>query len=280
VPRILFVARESRTAAFFELRLLLGDDISHLVIQRTEVSDNSTLDFPLLQGKAGRQILTLGAIDMKTHYDRNGRRRWTRARCWAAGVAVIIFLAGPALAVDVARVEEDWELFVNQPDAALNGPQVTCVISPQTMTDAYCAFDINYHTQPDYLAGGLQMHVWNPNTPIITCDFPASGIMQQANETVTWTQTMALANGVLSFSVVNGQSATWGSFGGAGEQLSVNVTAENLNGYNPEVSLENSGVSFASNLVTTLTLKAVRWYAADGTLIMQDTTPQLVHPQD
>jgi hypothetical protein len=58
------------------------------------------------------------------------------------------------------------------------------------------------------------------------------------------------------------------------------TSANNLNNYDPNVSLTNSGVCFASNLVTSLTLNAVRWYAADGTLIAQSTTPQTVHPQD
>lgn len=199
-------------------------------------------------------------------------------------LAALTCLAGPAFntswagAADVARVEEDWQLIVNQPDAELNGPQVTCVISPLTANEAYCAFDVNYHTQPDYVAGGVQMHAWNPSTPIITCDLPVSGVMQQANETVTWTQTMALAGGVLTFGVVNGQSVTWGTFGG--ESIAVNTTVANLNSYDPNTSLTNSGVSFASNLVTSLTLMAVRYYAADGTLINQVTTPQIAYPQN
>ncbi|HVX13174.1 MAG TPA: hypothetical protein VHC22_18460 [Pirellulales bacterium] len=192
------------------------------------------------------------------------------------------FMVAPAaLGADVARIEEDWQLVVNQPDADLDGPQVTCVIAPLTADQGYCAFDINYCTQPSYSAGGLQIHVWNPYTPIVTSNFPATGVMQTANETVTWTTRMSLAEGVLTFQVVNGQSTTWGNFGGTDDEtLSVNTAANNLNGYDPNVSLDNSGVSFASNLVTSLTLTAVRYYAADGTLINQITTPQVVHPQN
>lgn len=198
-----------------------------------------------------------------------------------AWIATVIGSGSVMHAADVARVEEDWQLVVNQPDPDLNGPQVTCVISPSTSDQGYCAFDINYCTQPDYSAGGMQMHVWNPHSPIVVSNFPASGVMQTANETVTWTQTMSLTDGVLTFLVVNGQSTTWGSFGGTSdESVSVNTTANNLNSYDPNVSLDNSGVSFASNLVTSLTLTAVRWYAADGTLIQEITTPQVVHPQD
>lgn len=194
--------------------------------------------------------------------------------CLAAGVP------GAAVAANVVRVEEDWQLVVNQPDADLNGPQVTCIISPASVDLAYCAFDVNYNTQPNYSAGGLQMHLWNPDQPIVVGSFPATGTLQQANETVTWTQSMSISQGVLSFAVKNGQSATWGSFDNSAQPLLAATTATDLNGYDPNVSLTNSGVCFASNLVTSLTLNAVRWYAADGTLIAQTTTPQTVHPQD
>lgn len=205
------------------------------------------------------------------------RRLPGRVALWACLAAAI---PAVATAADVVRVEEDWQLVVNQPDADLNGPQVTCIISPASVDLAYCAFDLNYNTQPNYSPGGLQMHLWNPDQPIVVGSFPVTGTMQQANETVTWTQSMSVGQGVFSFAVKNGQSTTWGSFDNSGEPLLAATTATDLNSYDPNVSLTNSGVCFASNLVTSLTLTAVRWYAADGTLIAQDTTPQAVHPQD
>jgi hypothetical protein len=217
-------------------------------------------------------------IDMKAHQPKC-KRLWLRTAAWLMCLAAAMVGAQPAAATDIVRVEEDWELVVSQPDANLNGPQVTCVISPLTVDDAYCAFDINYHTQPDYSPGGLQVHVWDPKSPIVTGNLPVSGVMQQSGETVTWTQTMSLSQGSLSFAVSNGQSATWGSFDNSDKPVSVCTSAQNLNGYDPNQSLANSGVSFASNLVTSLTLKAVRWYSADGTLLGQITTPQTVHPQ-
>lgn len=213
---------------------------------------------------------------MRFRFTQRQRLSW-RAILWACLAAAV---PSAATAADVMRVEEDWQLVVNQPDANLNGPQLTCVIAPASADQGYCAFDLNYNTQPGYAAGGLQMHLWNPSQPIVVGDFPVSGVMQQPNETVTWTQTMSINQGVLSFAVKNGQSATWGGFDNSASPLLAMTTATNLNSYDPNVSLNNSGVCFASNLVTSLTLNAVRWYAADGTLISQVTTPQTVHPQD
>jgi hypothetical protein len=188
---------------------------------------------------------------------------------------------------DVYRIEEDWELVVGDPDYILDGPQVTCTISPLDMGTAYCAFDLNYHTQPDYQAGGLQVHTWDPSDPIEYADSTHTGVMATSNETVTWTQTMTLDpnQNTITFQVINGQSQTWGNFGGHKNgnwshlTLSINTALANLNGYTSDVSLDNSGVSFASNLVVSQTLVGVRYYDINGNLINQITTPQVVHPQ-
>jgi|SRR5579872_1163819 len=188
---------------------------------------------------------------------------------------------------DAYRIEEDWELVVSDADPVLNAPQVTCTISPADMGTAYCAFDLNYHTQPDYVAGGLQVHTWDPTDPIEYSDSTHTQVMSSASETVTWTQTMTLDpnSSTITFQVINGQSQSWGSFGGnkAGNHghliLTMNTNLPNLNAYDCNVSLDNSGVSFASNLVVSQTLVAVRYYDVNGNLIKQITTPQIVHPQ-
>jgi hypothetical protein len=210
-------------------------------------------------------------------------RRFHRFCLMAAvgGLAILLGAANSAAQTPtgVARVEEDWQLVIDQPDINNDGPQVTCVISPQTVDAVYAAFDINFHSQPDYTPGGLQMHVWDPIDPIQTCEFPVSGVMQQVNETVSWTQTMTLFNNVLLFQVVNGASQTWGSFGGSGSWLAVQTSLTDLDAYDSSESLDNSGVSYAGNRVQSLTLVAVRWYDSQGHLIQQNTTPQTVHPQ-
>ncbi|HUY36332.1 MAG TPA: hypothetical protein VMV69_26575 [Pirellulales bacterium] len=197
-----------------------------------------------------------------------------------ATVVTTAALRGQTPAVNVYRVEEDWQLVVGQPDLNSNGPQVTCAISPADMQTAYCAFDINYHTQPDYSAGGLQLHTWDPSNLVEIANSSHTGMLQYAGETLTWTQTMAWSDNVLTFRVLNGQSQTWGTFGGPSGLLALNLptSLSNLNQYAPNVSLDNSGVSFAGNLVTSLTLQAVRWYDVNGNLIQQVTTPQVVYP--
>ncbi len=86
--------------------------------------------------------------------------------------------------------------------------------------------------------------------------------------------------GTVSYSIHNGQSTTWGAFGGHGSSLRVNMSTsiDSLGGYSPATSVTNSGASWESNLVTQLTLVQVRYYAA-GRLISTDTTQRnLISP--
>ncbi|HXT58215.1 MAG TPA: hypothetical protein VN699_06245 [Pirellulales bacterium] len=205
----------------------------------------------------------------------------------AACLAAVAWIAGwqtvPAQnpLSGVARVEEDWELVVNDPDINDDSPQVTCVIAPLDLSSGYLAVDVNFHSQPDYSPGGVQMHVWSPNQAMLVANLGATNPLQTENETITWTTSMSLADATLTFAIVNGSSTTWGSFGNDSKlQLSVAAPLTDLAGYSSEVSLDNSGVPYASNRVTSLTLKAVRWYSASGALLQQNTTPQPVHPQN
>ncbi|HVW02054.1 MAG TPA: hypothetical protein VHB77_17015 [Planctomycetaceae bacterium] len=214
------------------------------------------------------------------------RHRWrflaTVLACTTLAVAVSSNgLRAQAPSVDIYHIEEDWQLVVSDPDINENGPQVTCTISPSDMSSAYCAFDLNFHTQPDYLAGGMQLHTWDPLDPIQFANSTHKNLMSISNETVTWTTRMSLYGDNLYFKILNGQSQTWGSFGGTSDnlRLSLPTSLATLNAYSPEVSLENSGVSFASNLVVSQTLMAVRYYDANNNLVLQITTPQVVHPQ-
>jgi len=52
----------------------------------------------------------------------------------------------------------------------------------------------------------------------------------------------------------------------------------NLNGYDPNASVQNSGVGFASNRVQSLVLKAVRLVTSTGE-VLQDTTLRPVYPR-
>lgn len=180
--------------------------------------------------------------------------------------------------VTVIGIEEDWELVVASPDANSTAPQVSCTISPLShVSSLHAAFELNHQSQPEFTAGGLQLQVWNDEQPLSSRKFPTSGVLDTDNEVIRWTQSLTLEDGTLTFEITDGTSTTWSNFGGQGYlKASLTTNLENLNGYDPDISVENSGVAYAGNRVTKLVLKRVRATLASGEVI-EDTTQRVVH---
>ncbi|NLX97083.1 MAG: hypothetical protein GXY83_12985 [Rhodopirellula sp.] len=206
---------------------------------------------------------------------------------WMRSSLLGLVLAAPLVAMaetplpSVVRVEEDWELVVGAPDHYTDAPQVTCAISPLgTIESIHATFDLNHQSQPEFTAGGLQLQLWEGEVAIDYRGYPNPAVLRQDDETVCWTQRMELSGGQLQFEIVNGNSVTWGQFGGQGYLKSVTPTnLENFNGYRPSVSVDNSGVGYAGNRVRSLTLKAVRVYTDTGD-VFTDSAIKTVYPKN
>jgi len=181
-----------------------------------------------------------------------------------------MFLGTAAFAVsphDIVRVDEDWELLVGHPEPTTAAPQVTAVMSPTgNLNSWHVAFELNHQTLPSYEPGGLSLQLWRGEVPQDVDGDKFGSVLSQADgETITWTQTMSITGSVVTFEVTSGNSATWGNFGNGGElRLSADTALHDLDAYRPEVSVENSGVGFASNRVHSFTLKRVRLHRANG----------------
>lgn len=184
--------------------------------------------------------------------------------------AAWISIPGAASASDadpaIVRVEEDWELVVKSTDENSAGPQIVCTIAPINNVDEIQAtFELNHRSLPQFAAGGVQLQTWDGEWPIDSHKFPNGNLLSHANEVICWTQCMRLKDGTLTFEILHGSSQTWGDFGGQGYlKSSLSTDLSNLNGYNPYVSRDNSGVSFGGNLVSSLVLKNVRVFTSDG----------------
>ena len=75
----------------------------------------------------------------------------------------------------------------------------------------------------------------------------------------------------------NGASTTWGPLGYSSSfRLYTNWNADNLNGYEPDVTVAQSGVAYAGNRVRSLKIKAIRYRFDDGTTVT-DNTVRTVH---
>jgi hypothetical protein len=195
-----------------------------------------------------------------------------------AVVALSTAFTASSQAQTVTKVEEDWELVVSEPAAESDSPQVTCVISPyEGARSVHAAFEINHRSLPSFVAGGLQLQAWNYEQ-FLTRDSAATGRLATNGEVITWTMKMKIHEGYLHFYVRDGNSTTWGAFGGDGDlTLSIPWSLSSLSGYSPETSVSQSGVGYASNRVGRLVLKEVRYYNAANELLGTDTTERVVH---
>jgi hypothetical protein len=180
------------------------------------------------------------------------------------------------------KVEEDWQLVIASPNPDEAGPQITTCMSPVSdESTPFVAFDLNYRDFPTYQAGGLEVKVYaNGNVTDFVTDSSSQGnnLFQTTNETITWTQRISLtADNTVKYTIVNGQSTTWGDFGPDQGLDSVTFTAKitSLASYDPDTSVANSGAGWQSNRVSQMSLVRVRYYRA-GQLISTDNNPRSV----
>ena len=179
-----------------------------------------------------------------------------------------VSLAPFALAQEVVRIEEDWELEISEPDAQLDAPQVSILMFPfGDEHDAFFQLDLNHASLPIFSSGGLQVSAVVDDQLIQSSRINASESLQSDQETITWTQAFLKTNAGVQFGIISGNSETWGDFSGPESAvfLSFNEAGQaSLNGYRPEQSLNNSGVTFAGNRVVSLKLKKLRVYGSQG----------------
>lgn len=171
------------------------------------------------------------------------------------------------------EVQEDWVLVIQQTSPDETAPQIATIISPvETIEAEYGVLELNHTTQPDYSDGGIQLQRWN-GTFLTDYRQPVSNNrLTTPNETISYTMVMKVANGNLVFNVQNGNSQTWGKFGGNGDHWLTQTTSAyvDLSRYDRKVSTDHTRVCFASNLVASFAQTQVRYYKA-GQLLKTDT---------
>ena len=212
--------------------------------------------------------------------------RYTTTFVSRTALAAILVALSSAVALgdgppQIVKIEEDWELVVATPDVDSVAPQVTCAISPTGDCDGiHATFEVNSQSLASYSAGGLQLQIWNGETALAASRHPEHNVLSTANETITWTTRMEIADGQLTFSIRDGDSQAWGQFGGQGFlRHSWATSLTNLNDYRMATSVESSGVGYAGNRVHSLTLKRLRATTANGDEF-EETTNAVVHELD
>ena len=188
--------------------------------------------------------------------------------------------AGQARADEpIIRVEEDWGIFLNEPNDSIEAPQFHTVMSPfEHLNASYAQLTWNYRELPDFQAGGLQLQSWNGDH-FLSKKSSGSEPMSSNAELVLWTQVLETDGSKLALKVVNGSSTTWGAFGGDDVKVEWNTSVNNLAGYSSDVSVKNSYVTYGSNRVEMLAIIRIRRYSASG-LVSTDHTTKVVFDRE
>lgn len=166
---------------------------------------------------------------------------------------------------DVIQIEEHWELHVGGPDPARSAPQVTMIMSPaDNLEGDYFAFTLNHHSYPDFAEGGYQLQRWHGEECLEADAGIRTSPIESDGEVITWVQRLTIDEGVVRFQVVDGEGDSWNHFGGESFDLTVATQFTKLNNYRPRISIEQSGIGYAGNRVSSLVLRKLRWKTADG----------------
>lgn len=181
----------------------------------------------------------------------------------------------------IFRVEEDWEILIEDPDPNLDIPQIVTVFGPSDAAfGTHTVFELNHGTLPDFGEGGMQLQVWWQDALVGYRRQRSPTELYVSNEVIRFTTVTALKNHILEMAVINGVSETFGEFGNTGGlTLQLYSSRDNLNPYDPENSIRYSRVTFGANRVRYFKRAAIRFYAEDG-LYLSDTTPQYVHGKE
>lgn len=186
------------------------------------------------------------------------------ARRTLRGSAIALALlvaASPTRADDVVEIEEHWSLSVGGPDAMRTAPQVSMVMSPSGgIDDDFFLLSLNHWSHPGFEPGGVQLQHWKGESWRSSKSASNELPLDTDGETIRWAQRLTLSGGNLTYEVFNAESSTWGDFAG-NNALKVTTPTElaRLNGYLPATSLEESGIGYAGNRVSSLVLEKIRW---------------------
>jgi hypothetical protein len=178
---------------------------------------------------------------------------------------------------EITMILEQWEVKVADPDVDTNSPQLSTIMTPDNShPEDFFAFELNHSTIPEFSPGGMQVQYWSGDQ-LSKYQYSATNeLIDESPDTIIWTQRLSLNNGQLRFQIINGDSESFGDFGGSALfTLTTPSNLQSLNAYSYEESAKYSNVTYGTNRVEKMQLKRVRFYSG-STLVKQMNTPIVV----
>ena len=166
----------------------------------------------------------------------------------------------------VYKVEEDWEVVVNEPDPSNNSPQITFFASPTHLSErTYFQLQLNYHAADHYSSGGFHVASVTDDQIVDEARSKTRKNLATQNDVIRWTSVMAVIDNRALFAVRDGHGREWGSFGGPDYLVRmVPSPVSDLSLYRYQQSMDSVDIGFGKNRVSRITLKAVRLFYTNG----------------
>lgn len=164
------------------------------------------------------------------------------------------------------KIEEDWELVVNDPAPAIHSPQLTIYTSPVSDgVSKYFQLQLNHAADAWFSGGGFQVAAAINEEVMDRARSDVQTALASSGDTISWTVVMACLDNEFLYAVTDGNSASWGSFGGP-EYLVRMPSGEiqDLSGYKYQNSVDSLDIGFGGNRVQSLKLKQVRLFDSAG----------------
>jgi hypothetical protein len=182
----------------------------------------------------------------------------------------VLSLAGMSAYADdgasIYKVEEVWEMVIQDPDPANQSPQVTFFTSPSVnIDDTYFQLQLNYAADEGFSPGGFHVAAVQGEEMVDEARSDTRRTLATDGDHIRWTSVMAVIQNKLLFAVKDGQSDEWGSFGGPDYLVKITPSpVADLSTYHPQQSLDAVDIGFGANRVASITLIEVRCFYTDG----------------
>lgn len=166
---------------------------------------------------------------------------------------------------EIWKIEEDWELVVNDPDPNTYCPQVTFFASPTTSDDTYFQLQMNYYADDAFSGGGFHVAAVRDGNIVDEARSVTRLALQTDGDRIRWTSVMAAFDNAFFYAVKDGHSDDWGHFGGPNYLVEMSSHGiHDLAAYTPYESLSTVDIGFGANRVSSVKLVEVRVYYENG----------------
>ena len=187
----------------------------------------------------------------------------------AAFMAFVGILSSAAAGEPWARIEEDWELKLHQPDALSNSPQLTTYLTPDAgRPSVYFQLQLNHAADADFSGGGFRVSAIANDAAVQEARSGTRALLTHDGDLISWTSVMTTRNDQIFFAIKDGVSDSWGEFGGPEYLLQIPAgEISDLSGYTPRQSIDDVDIGFGKNRIESLTLQRIRAYREDGSFL-------------